>query len=148
MTYWVRGCPTGPRETSAGLQPARLDRSGNRVFTRRKATTSIGLKPMRLAVHCTTTHMVNVFQLYSILQHQLSSSQLQLQLHQLSSRRLQLHSSQQHQLSSRQLQLHSLQQTASATPAVQQTTSAPQHTATTAVQQTTPAPQPTATPAV
>ena len=45
MTYWVRGCPTGPRETSAGLQPARLDRSGNRVFTRRKATTSIGLKP-------------------------------------------------------------------------------------------------------
>ena len=39
-------CPKG--------QPARLDRSGNRVFTHRKATTSIGLKPMRLAVHYAT----------------------------------------------------------------------------------------------
>ena len=40
-------------KTSAGLQPARLVSSGNRAFTRRKATASIGLKPMRLAVHHT-----------------------------------------------------------------------------------------------
>ena len=53
MIYWVRGCPTGPRETSAGLQPARLDKRGNRVFTPRKAT-SIGLKPIRPAMHYTT----------------------------------------------------------------------------------------------
>ena len=38
---------------SAGLQPARLISSGNRVFTRRMATASIGLKPMRLAMHHT-----------------------------------------------------------------------------------------------
>ena len=39
-----------PAAASAGLQPARLARNGNRVFTRRVETISIGLKPMRLVL--------------------------------------------------------------------------------------------------
>ena len=39
-----------PAAASAGLQPARLARNGNRAFTRRVETTSIGLKPMRLVL--------------------------------------------------------------------------------------------------
>ena len=38
-----------PAAASAGLQPARLARNGNRAFTRRVETTSIG-KPMRLVL--------------------------------------------------------------------------------------------------
>ena len=39
-----------PAAASAGLQPARLARNGNRAFTRRVETISIGLKPMRLVL--------------------------------------------------------------------------------------------------
>ena len=39
-----------PAAASAGLQPARLARNGNRTFTRRVETISIGLKPMRLVL--------------------------------------------------------------------------------------------------
>ena len=49
-----------PAAASAGLQPTRLARSGNRAFTRRAETTSIGLKPMRL-VPCTTRQIRSIF---------------------------------------------------------------------------------------
>ena len=46
--------------TSAGLQPARLVRRGDRAFTRRMAKASIGLKPMRLAVHHTQPKYISI----------------------------------------------------------------------------------------
>ena len=50
---------------SAGLPPARLVRNGDRVFTRSKVTASIGLKPMRLAVHHTRQKSIQISQFHS-----------------------------------------------------------------------------------
>ena len=123
-------------KTSAGLPPVRLVRSGDRAFTRRMATASIGLKPMRLAVHRNTTEIqkyipivqqttsapqhtetMAIYQTTSAPQHtadDFSSTAYsrRLQLHsiqQTTSAPQHSHSIQQSQLSSRQCQLHSIQ---------------------------------------